>query len=1318
MKINLLKEKLVKGEEQSSEVSEKLSAQSEELGNVVIALKLAEETCSEKMKELEDLNLDLSSCNALIEDLNLDLNHMKVSFQDKDVNIDNLLSEVTLLRGDNAEKVLAMSEKEEDLTGQISQLHKKLTGEQEALADIFENFSNKSLKLEEILEEQELMKENLAAAQLQAASAMEHVQIVEREKDDVEKKLNDIVLSFDSLCIDNHDKDLQLVSLNIALIEKEEELKKLEMMFHKADVLEDSNEGLLPCVVGGSAIKCDLASNEVLKGEAGQIESADVTVPQLRDGNETLREEDLKLGIEETQNEDNTVEHDKTILSLESENKHLQFTLKEFKAKASKKFKEKMKESKEKENVLTTKVEKLECEVLRQVQNYKQLYDSYKALKEKLEPEVNVDIVENEQVFQFDNGNSLLQQTNYESELNDMRVKMEEKENEILTQHEEYNVEILELNESLASIRSELQQAEEELSKSDEGDQLKKKDLLFQYQELADENENLSNMLQQRDDEIYKLAEKMNEVESEMIAAAEMSVQDLSILGADVDSLGQRLIESNIMLQEKDDELTDRESSLQAFVVQVESLKQELNCKIGIIDVMETGLRLTNAELIEVGHKLKDYEGIEIDGLKSTDDHINNLTDELYLRKKLIAQMSDEHDELKTEFETQSGNFIKELATCHEKNTKLEEELTENNQKVNLLNDRLKVKELEFVAKESELIATLQELERKLETAIEKKDQHDNALIEKENCEHKMLVLRERFEVKKQELRECEKNYISQLEKLQEKKVEVDEALLLNEGKYEDLLNELNAKEAHFLESKSIYENIAEDLKQVNTVLQSKVDVLHSSLDERNTELSMLKSTIEEFYLKDCSQKEEIITINNNLETIRVEYETQYALNSLLENELKEHKHTAELSIDLLNDSLLNTNDELLSTKEELAVVSENLRLRKTLVASMENESNMLKEELSNKDTQMELFELSVNEEKDKSIRQVTDELNQLKSTLIRYESKLANANMEVKVKHDSVKLKDLEFQEQIQAFEKELQEKNNTIVVYKQDSELLQADITNMNDERGKLLMEKDVKIEDLTFLLDQIQSACAVKEAELMQFNENESIRLQEMDNKRKELIDNMDSNYFEEPAVQELIEQISQQDVDIKVRKKMISISDTQLQEAKQEIESLNVQVSNLSNDLEKTKAELSTLNLELAGNEIRQVEEINETITPVNEFVTESSVPLLFESYVNDNVESSPGVFAPLAYGGDLVKLPVDSDEIKIIDIQQQFMEAPIADEGFQASASMHNDAIQHSLNEELEQYKRWIQEYQDNFSAKELENEEHQLKFEQEKAMLT
>ena len=1331
--VTQLNEKLLKEQEELSEVKTQLSAKHDEFEKFVVVLTASEKKCEEKEVKLTYLNEAYSSAQSQIEDLENEIKQVKAELELKNDKIERLLADLKFLHGDNEEKVLAMSEKEKELTGEIKQLHTKLTREQEALADIFDNLSNKSSALEELKEQLEETTHNLLMKNVEADKSSKALKILENDKLAMQLQFDEIKLLSNDLRAENQEKELEVVSLNMCLSEKEEELKRLKVMLSREEVTESdigityaTNDMMDPCVeekVTCSPPEEEINSNnefvsnldedsvsEDIQNIAEQIGHVNITV--LQQENNILKEEiaklefNLKNVIDENVSRQN--EQKQTLLDLEDENHTLKSSLKEFKIKASKKFKEKLKEAKEKENELAAQISALQSDMLKKIEEHDVLVQSYNELEIKFEHKDGTDSgkakILDEQL--------LIDQERYESELRSVQEKLEEKDEEILEQQHQYNMEISQLNEALTAIKYELQQAEEKLSATDDEDQSKETYTPVQYHALLDKNANLTDTLQNKEELIIELTEKVNELEGELISVAENAVHELSLLSTDVDQLGDKLNESDVVLQKKDAELIEKDNYLQSHLDELERLKVELDHKTDLIGEMETELKLNNAELIEKEHMN------EVNNLQTSTENVGMLSTELSLRKKLIAQMSDENALLQAELKEQKEHFDMTLTDYRERNSELKEALERMEQKVNLLNDRLKVNQIEFVKKESETISTSQSLENKLQEVLEKNSQLENVAIEKENCQHKIVVLKERLKVKEHELT-----------KLQEEKREADDAVLSSESRYDDLLNEMKTKEEEWLQEKTLSAKMAQISDNEIKSLKLQVDdlaTLQNHINEKDSQILSLRSAIEELELRNCLQQEDIVKLSNDVDASRSLYESQCQLCNELETELAEYKHSSDLSISSLNDSLINTNNERLKDKEEREKVSEDLKLRKTLIVSMQDENKQLKEALCKKDIEMKELEMSINDEKNKSLLELKEELDKTKSTLIRNEMKLADANMNVKVKFDSGKLKDHEFQNQIQAVEHELEDKNNIIAAYQKDVEQLQGDIKNITREWENLLHDKDVEIHDMKTELNNISEVIANKNEALKEFNENAIDRSHEIDNKRKELTADMDSKFIHiiddterlnamQQYVTELIDQIAVQGVDIRGRKKMVAIANIQLKQATEEIHDLKEQLLNFSNesemlkselsssnnDLDTLKVELSTLNLELAAKEMKKLEEINENIIP--------SIESDLEMSLNSSMLEAKRI--DVSYMSE----QHDTNKELPLNIQEQPVYAEVAFENFAMSVPADQDEI--IVKDELQQYKKWIEEYQEKSSNTELENEETQLKFQREKTKL-
>ena len=775
----------------------------------------------------------------------------------------------------------------------------------------------------------------------------------------------------------------------------------------------------------------------------------------------------------------------------------------------------------------------------------------------------------------------------------------------------------------------------------------------------------------ERDELIQELQNKVSELENECIVIGESSLSQLTNLNNDVNMLSEKVAEQEIYLGK-----VEKEN---------EQLQQNLSLKEAIVVQLESQLEmLSNDETV-------------LDSTKSN-ELVLSLQKDLSFRKRVIATMDADVKSLKDELHD-SENKIKEM----DKASKVLQT------KIEILSEKLCMKTEKNTERENELLLEIQNV--KNEIIFLKENTKSNEMFDSETTkrDQKMIVLQERLKMKTSDLEEVQQVYNSAVKSWEDEKEMLEANCAACHQEFVDLKTEHVNSQSQWLDKEA---------------------GLNSQIGDLSCELSLLKKEKDDLEMFSLNQQ---TSLQSNISSLENQCQSLNDRETELQNELREFVERFEKEKDAKEDLLIQLNamkDALSKTSHENADMEDirvelqkalgDLALRKKLVVSMEKEMQELKKQLVVKDE--ELSSMTSNDEPEEEIEsngflshddeaKLRKEIEHLTATLIRAETKASNAIMETKIKEDTMKLREDNYKQQAFCLQSEIQDQHSQIEHLQGELQKVQFALLCTEKEKETLLRENRENLQAVDNKLKAVHQQLANESGKVEELKTKETEKEQLAQEKKREVLKRLEEVLPDEQDMSELKElvstlaqQIAAQEIDIKGRKKMVSINDQMLTQSKEEVNELKGQLSVLQSDLESAHKELETKNMEL-----KQAQDSLEVMQT-------NLAPIV--------VEDMPTVVENMLQTGPLYTTSPPVTEDFIDQVYETETHAPAYDltsydhqneeyTNVEGDGFVGDDEDGESIQDEFQKYIDMVEELQ----MKQLESEEKHNRLEKDKAIL-
>ena len=767
---------------------------------------------------------------------------------------------------------------------------------------------------------------------------------------------------------------------------------------------------------------------------------------------------------------------------------------------------------------------------------------------------------------------------------------------------------------------------------------------------------------------IQELQTKITELEGECIAIGESSVDQLTSLNNDVNTLSEKV--------------NEQEEYLEKFQKENKKLQQDLSVKDAIVVQLESQLEvLSNSQSLQ-------------DAIKSN-ELISNLQKDLSFRKRVIASMNADAKTLKME-----------LDDSELKNKELFKAYKELETKMAILSEKLQLKSEKSVEREEELLLEIRNL--KNEMTLLKENSKSNELFDLETSkrDQKMVVLQERLKMKGKDLKEVQQFYNSAVKSWEDEKEMLEANCAACHQEFVDLKTEHVNSQSQLLDKEAS---------------------LNSQIGDLSCELSLLKKEKDDLEGVSISQQiglqNEISNLENQLQLIKEkETELQKELEESLQQNHKEKDEKENISIQLnaLKETLSKSthqNADFQNVQMELQRALGDLALRKKLVASMEKEMKGLKEQLALKDEELASKMKIVEEEKERvesndSISKVDEvklrkEIEHLTATLIRAETKASNAIMEARIKEDTMKLREDNYKQQTFCLQSEIQDQRSQLEHLQRELQNVQFALLCSEKEKETLLRENRENLEAVDGELRATHQRLAEEAGKVEELRSQESEKEKVASKKKNEVLKRLEEVLPGEQDMSELKElvgalaqQIASQEIDIKGRKKMVSINDQLLNQSKEEMSQLKSQVSLLENELSGSNEKL-----QFTQGELDKALETLENMQPL--FVVEETAPVVED--VIQSVDSVNAASQPITE--EFIDQVYETETHVASGYHLTSYQEP--QQGFNGNETSTVEDDDDCIQDEFQKYIDMVEELQ----LKQVESEEKQNRLARDKALL-
>jgi len=749
--------------------------------------------------------------------------------------------------------------------------------------------------------------------------------------------------------------------------------------------------------------------------------------------------------------------------------------------------------------------------------------------------------------------------------------------------------------------------------------------------------ENLRSVLSEKEGIISSLQDKILQLENDCIEIGESSVNQLSILNKDVEELTRKVIEQEDLLSTTKEENVDLLKSIDSKDASIVNLESQV-------------------EILKAEH----MTGENVDNSKL----VASLQSDLAYRKKVIARMDQEIDNLKSEIEN-SAIKSQEIAEVH----------TELEQKNGILNEKLRLKTENYCQKEKDFLEEFESLRNELITLQNNSKSNEVFHSETTKYEQKLVVLQERLKMKTQALEEVQQTYNSATKSWEDEKEMLEANCAACHQEFVDLKTEHVNSQSQWLDKEASLNSQIGELTCENSLLNKETDDLRQTIrDEQDAfenKYNSLENRFKELEEHDANLQKTIADHENKL------HEEENSKDDLL------------LQLNAIKEAFSRTeheNSDLEQTRVDLQNALGDLALRKKLVVSMETEIQGLKQKLLDKEDDLasKMIEpeappvitngVNIAEEKFRK------EIEHLTASLIRAETKASNAIMEAKIKEDTMKLREDNYKQQAFCLQTELQDQNAQIGHLQTELQNAQFSLMCSEKEKETLLKKNQEKMEAIDQDLRQAREELVIKSNTVHELKENEVLKKDLAQKKTKIITKKLEDvlpEHINAPELKQLVDglvqQIANQEIDIKARKKMVSINDQLLNESKEETKDLKQEIEVMQEKLSEINAELESTRIELSDALERNLQHDNSLLPHISEHEEvvqltipqlmspppQQPTPLVNENYTHDqeNYMAAPydmsSSYGTEQYGGEKVEEQEECDGEDDESIQDEF-----------------------------------------------------------------
>ena len=435
------------------------------------------------------------------------------------------------------------------------------------------------------------------------------------------------------------------------------------------------------------------------------------------------------------------------------------------------------------------------------------------------------------------------------------------------------------------------------------------------------------------------------------------------------------------VIDSKDTELTQLKRSILALGELKSNAVSDLNGKEKVITVLTEEVEKScqrNIELVEKIDKL--HSNLEEERARK-----ENMNEELHSRKKLVAALEEERLQLKIE-----------LLSFGNENSRISEQLNETNMRNEVLLEQVKAQKMEFIGKEKELLVTVAQLEKNLESKLDEIEVLKANIAQNDDIEKSNIILTERLRIKEGDLLDLAENHANEKGAF--------------ETKFQDLFKELGGKNKTLEESSFKIETLKESLassallheasisaqQQEKDILEKERNELRDNLDKKNVMLEDYKV-----------ERSRLQTENQSLrKTLENKVETNEMLHRTIEDLNFGKKKLADGNKDLLEE-VFRLKDVLGDRQMNFEKYENDIGTRKRIIVEMESENKSLREKLELYNVEKTRHDVVLREEYGQEIHSLRQQVESLNLELIRSESRLAEVNIQSEVRQESLKMRD-----------------------------------------------------------------------------------------------------------------------------------------------------------------------------------------------------------------------------------------------------------------------------------------------------------------------
>ena len=749
--------------------------------------------------------------------------------------------------------------------------------------------------------------------------------------------------------------------------------------------------------------------------------------------------------------------------------------------------------------------------------------------------------------------------------------------------------------------------------------------LLTKAKKIENEKNNITEMVESYQKKLEDIQDSNSEIAKNINKFKEDSAKQMEILSNEYEQQIEEILNQQKQLDEnqkiKEENERKELAKLQAELSVIQQNKEIIDNKIGQMKDLNQNEKIEHDKYIKILEEnnkelLDKYENISKENSMLKNAHSNELNE---LNKKndlkekefldLNENLKNELNQLLNENETK----IKELRNKVKNNQnnvipKMKQKISDlQNEKENLAQD------IEFCGKTHK--HKLAEIALEYEDEKEKILTNNRQLLEEDNNENDQQIqeIRKIFQIEKDKIsEEIKKENLEAQEKIN--KIEKEENEKLNEvekekddkiGELQDILDELNFS----------HEEYVKKTEREILLRNQKIENLQKFISDNKNSIDIIKNQQENYLIEQQKEfenekeelNEKISKTKKDTEVYEIDINKLKEQNDQMKANIKELKANYNEIEDEIRKAKDELDDQISEMKSDINLVSNNINVNnanydKELLLKKQNIdfSNKKLEEITNDlNNYKEIFEVKINEAREKIIGEYTDKINDVKKAKENFENmlnkiekqynelntKFENESESLTKEKESVteKLNDLTFKKRQLGDQLDSQHCNDQTIILKLRSEYK---LKNENLSKDNILLrEKLQKLEQnynkLTNNYDNEKSNWENKFVFINQQKELLDKDLEELKNKYNSNMDQLQKKIFEERERLEQIYKKSLLDGD--------NIHNEQISQAQntfnKKYEEVNVQNNNLI-------AENATLTKKIEDYEINNKNAINE------------------------------------------------------------------------------------------------------------------------------